>query len=190
MSHHNHNKDSFLMNIDPDQNCYLFNKLKSYDPDIDEFNTLVKTDMFSIMQTNLRSISKDFNNLVTLLKHINNELSCIGIYVTWLNTSLPTNILHIPNYVLVHKSRMSKKGGGVGIYIKNSNEFKERTDLTIFEDGIFESIFIEIENISLDKTLIGVIYRSPDHISLDKTLIGVIYRSPDHAILDIFFKNM
>ena len=50
----------------------------------------------------------------------------------------------IPNYVFVHKSRKSKRGGGVGIYIKNSNKFKERTDLTIFEDGIFESIFIEI----------------------------------------------
>ena len=71
------------------------------------------------------------------------------------------------NYVFVHKSRKSKRGGGVGIYIKNSNKFKERTDLTIFEDGIFESIFIEIENINSVKTLIGVIYRPTNHANRD-----------------------
>ena len=94
------------------------------------------------MHTNVRSPSKNFTNLVTLLKLLDNELSCIGISETWLNTSLPNNMLHIPNYVSVNKSRKSKRGGGVGIYNKNSNKFKERTDLTIFEDGIFESIFI------------------------------------------------
>ena len=73
----------------------------------------------------------------------------------------------IPNYVFVHKSRKSKRGGGVGIYIKKSNKFKERTDLTIFEDGIFESIFIEIENINTVKTLIGVIYRPPNNANRD-----------------------
>ena len=76
-------------------------------------------------------------------------------------------MFHIPSYVFVHKSRKSKRCGGVGIYIKNSNKFKERTDLTIFEDGIFEYIFIEIENINSAKTLIGVIYRPPNHANLD-----------------------
>ena len=43
----------------------------------------------------------------------------------------------------------------------------EITDLTIFEDGIFEYIFNEIENINLAKTLIGVKYRPPDHANRD-----------------------
>ena len=76
-------------------------------------------------------------------------------------------MLDIPNYVFVHKPHKSKKGRGVGIYVKNSNKFKERTDLYIFEDGIFESIFIEIENINSVKTLIGVIYRPPNHANRD-----------------------
>ena len=73
----------------------------------------------------------------------------------------------IPNYGFVNKSRKSKRGGDVGIYIKNSNKFKERTDLTIFEDGIFESIFIEIENINSVKTLIGVIYQPHNNANRD-----------------------
>ena len=93
--------------------------------------------MFSIMHTNFRSPSKKFNNLVTLFKLLNNEFSSLGISETLLNTFLPTNMLDIHNYVFVHKSRKSKKGGGVGIYIRNSNKFKERTGLTIFENGIF-----------------------------------------------------
>ena len=123
--------------------------------------------MFSIMHTNVRNLTKNLSNLVTRLKVLNNEFSCIGIPETWLNTSLPTNMLDIPIYVIVHKSRKSKKGGGVVIYIKNSNKFKERTDLTIFEDGIFRSIFIEIENINSANILIGVIHRPPNHANLD-----------------------
>ena len=73
----------------------------------------------------------------------------------------------IPYYAFVHKSRKSKRCGGVGIYIKNSNKFKESTDLTIFEDGIFESTFIEIEYIHSLKTLIGVIYRPSNHANRD-----------------------
>ena len=92
MSHNDHKKDSFTMNIDPDQNCSFFNKQKSYDTDIDEFKTLVKTNMFSIMRSNVRSHSKNFNNLVTLLGLLNNEFSCIGISDIWLNTSSPTNV--------------------------------------------------------------------------------------------------
>ena len=167
MSHNDHNNDSFSMNIDPDQNCSFFNKQKSNDTDIEEFNTMIKTNMFSIMHTNVISPSKKFNNLVTVIKLLNNEFSCIGISETWLNTSLPTNMFDIPNSVFVHKSRKSKRGGGVGISFKNSNKFKERTYLTIFEDGIFEYIFIEIENINTDKTLIGVIYRPPNHANRD-----------------------
>ena len=106
MSHNDHNKDSFTMNIDPDQNCSFFNKQKSYYTDIDECNTLVKTNMFSIMHTNVRSHSKNFNNLVTLLKLLNNEFSCIGISETWLNTSSPTNMFDIPMFLsLSHASQ-------------------------------------------------------------------------------------
>ena len=121
MSHNDHSKDSFTKNIDPDQNGSFFNIQKSYDTDIAVFNTLVKTNMFSIMYADVRSLSKNFNKLVSLLKLLSYEFSCIGI-------SSPTNMFDIPNYVFVHKSRKSKRGGCVGIYFRNSNKFKERTD--------------------------------------------------------------
>ena len=45
--------------------------------------------------------------------------------------------------------------------------FKERTDLSIFVDGIFDSIFVEIETANFEKTLIDVIYRPPEYSNLD-----------------------
>ena len=45
--------------------------------------------------------------------------------------------------------------------------FKERTDLCIFDDGIFESIFVEVETNNFEKTFIGVIYRPPEYSNID-----------------------
>ena len=45
--------------------------------------------------------------------------------------------------------------------------FNERTDLSIFDDGIFESIFVEIETDNFEQTLIGVIYRPPEYSNID-----------------------
>ena len=119
------------------------------------------------MNANVRSLSKNLNNLVTLQRLLINEISCIGINKSWLNTSIPTNIFDIHNYVFVHKSRKPERVVVVGIYIKNANKYKEKTDLTIFEDGMFESIFIKIENFNSVKTLIGAIYRPPNHANRD-----------------------
>ena len=68
---------------------------------------------------------------------------------------------NIPNYSFLSKSRSSKRWGGVGIYVNKTYNYKERTDWSIFYDGIFENNFVEIETNNFEKTLIGVIYRPP-----------------------------
>ena len=79
----------------------------------------------------------------------------------WLNDISPIDAFNMPSYYFPCKSRSSKRGGGVGIYVNNTHNFKEITDLRIFYDGIFESIFVEIETANFEKTLIDVIYRPP-----------------------------
>ena len=39
---------------------------------------------------------------------------------------------NIPNYSFLCKSRSSRRGGGVGIYVNKTYNYKERTDLSIF----------------------------------------------------------
>ena len=86
---------------------------------------------------------------------------------TWLCDVSPIDTFNIPNYSFLCKSRSSKRGGGVGIYVNKTYNYKEGTDLCIFDDGIFESIFVEIETNNFEKTLIGVIYRPPEYSNID-----------------------
>ena len=156
-----------MKDTDPDRNCSFFNKQQSYEYNINDFNTINKPDMFSIIHTNIRSLSKNFDNLVIFLKLLNRNLSCIGRSETWLSDISPIDTFSIPNYYFLCKSRTSRRGGGVGIYVNKTYNYKERTDLSIFYDGIFESIFVEIETNNFEKTLIGVIYRPPEYSNID-----------------------
>nr|CAH7722689.1 unnamed protein product [Callosobruchus chinensis] len=77
---------------------------------------------------------------------------------TWINQSHTASILEIPNYHFFHKDR-SRRGGGVGIYIRD--EFSSREVFEDFHscDGI-EHIFVEVK-LSKIKILLCVIYRVP-----------------------------
>ena len=84
-NHYYHNNHSFMRDTDPDRNCSFFNKQQSNEYDINDFNTISKPDMFSMIHANIRSLPKNFDNLVIFLRLLNSNLSCIGISETWLN---------------------------------------------------------------------------------------------------------
>ena len=53
---------------------------------------------------------------------------------TWLkNNQLLLNHVSIPGYVATYRNRDVCKGGGVGAYIKESVQFKRRTDIENLE---------------------------------------------------------
>ena len=60
---------------------------------------------------------------------------------------------------IIFKSRTSAQGGGVGFYIKQGIKFRIIEELTLFEDKIIETMFIEIQD-GNSKTVLGSIYRS------------------------------
>ena len=50
------------------------------------------------------------------------------------------------DYICLSKSRMEKRGGGVGVYIANRLKFKERNYInTNCENCLYESLFVEVE---------------------------------------------
>ena len=68
------------------------------------------------------------------------------------------------SYKMVEKHRERKREGGVAIFVKDRQCFKEREDLSIFDDDC-ESVFIEIDksNSGFQKdVVICVIYRPPN----------------------------
>ena len=81
----------------------------------------------------------------------------------------------LPGYVFYHRGRVSKKGGGVGIFVSGTLSSETETiELVRFQDELFENIVVKIPNTfknhkkDCDKNLIiAVIYRQPNNNNLD-----------------------
>ena len=91
-------------------------------------------------------------------------VSVIGLTETWLN-DVTSDLYSLEGYGLIEKHRTNKIGGGVGLFVRNSINYKQRADLLIFND-FCESLFIEIDKevFGCEKNIaIGVMYRPPNH---------------------------
>ena len=85
-----------------------------------------------------------------------------GLIVSFNDTFLRENnyhLYHIKGYNFIHRSRKLLNGGGVCMYIRYDIPYKVRDDLSIFQEGEFESIFIETTN---NPMIIGEIFRIPN----------------------------
>ncbi|XP_072050129.1 uncharacterized protein [Amphiura filiformis] len=67
--------------------------------------------------TNAQSLGNKFEEAEVVLQ-LNNVDICV-ITETWFSSNIPENQLSIPSYNLFFKDRDSKRGGGVGIYVKD-----------------------------------------------------------------------
>jgi hypothetical protein len=66
----------------------------------------------------------------------------------------------LPGYHnIITRCRNEDGRGGVGLFIKDSINFKVREDLSVFIPHVYESLFVEVENESHKKIIAGVIYR-------------------------------
>jgi hypothetical protein len=54
-------------------------------------------------------------------------------------------VVGLKGYVVECASRKDKGGGGVALFVKEGLTYKTRPDLGIFEEGEFESVFVEID---------------------------------------------
>ena len=66
----------------------------------------------------------------------------IGISDTWLDDCY--HFSDIAGYNFLHKPRINCIGGGVGLYIGEYLNYKERHDIAFPEDKYAESLFVEI----------------------------------------------
>lgn len=96
-----------------------------------------------------------------LICHILDAFKNIGIFSvseTHLSTDDEAQA-QIDGFTFIGKSRASRQGGGVGVYISSSVPFYRRLDL---EQDDIECIWLEILFSKTKGLLIGIIYRPPD----------------------------
>ena len=113
---------------------------------------------FSILNLNIRSIVN--NSFKFFLESLKNAFSVISLTETWLNNQNCEDF-NLNNCSFITTNRGERKGGGVGMFISDDINFKLCSDLNIKEEGIIESLFIEIIT-TAGKNIVGTIYRPPN----------------------------
>ena len=132
-------------------NC-KYSSLNDYRKDIDNI---------SVLSLNIQSLPSKFLEFSDLLNELfisNSYPDIICLQEIWqLHDSSSFNI---PNYhPIVTNVRNSAKGGGVGIYVHDSLNFRILPQCCISLDRIFETLFIEITLADKNKIVVGSVYR-------------------------------
>ena len=112
------------------------------------------------MHINARSINKNIETIDQMLSSLRISFDIIGIRETWISET--NDLIQMEDYHLICNGRKNRKGGGVGLYIKDDRNYQVRKDLSIYNKDIMESLFIEIIREKNKNIIVGVIYRAPD----------------------------
>ena len=113
---------------------------------IPELSSLqVSSTEFTILHTNIRSLSLHYDELVSLSVHTNLNPDVIGVSEIWHSNDNPiVSNIDISGYTFL-KTKSATQNGVVGLYIKDSLTFNLRNDLQSCRNE-FEAVWVEIEN--------------------------------------------
>ena len=108
------------------------------------------------MQLNTRSLQCNLDGLTNMLLHLDLKFSFIGISETWLKDISHT--CDIPGYKFIHNHCTDADGGGVGLYLADNFEFKNRP---IWFFITINPLFVEVIRPKQKNLIMGVLYRPP-----------------------------
>jgi len=131
-------------------------------PEIFGSDSTASSGKFNFLNANIRSLSKNFEQLKECLKILNCEFNIIGLSETHLKEK--PNDFSLSGYNIEYTNRVDREKGGVCMYVSNKIKYKLRKDLCKATSN-YESCFIEIENKNDKNIVVGVVYRS--HTSID-----------------------
>ena len=148
-----------LNDFDLDEN--LIHKVNSNYQDIISFQKIRKTkNSFSLIHSNLRSLSGHLDELQLLLNALKLQFDVIGISESKEQESGFLTNVNLCGYVL-HSQYSNTAAGGVVLYVKDNLDYLIRDDLSIREDE-FETLWIDIKNSKSQNILCGCAYRYPN----------------------------
>lgn len=150
--------------LDPDIN-FPFNFLPSNYYGEGEVNLKISVEKsepkFSILHINSRSLLANIDKLKSMLACLQALPTVIAVTETWLN-DLTSDQVNIPGYNFHSNHRTDKSGGGTGLYLLSSLEYKIRFDCNLSDSDAIESIFAEIINSHGKNIIVGSVYRPPN----------------------------
>ena len=108
------------------------------------FGTIFGHSALSLVHMNIRSLKANYLSFQTFVDNVGLDFSVIGLSETWL-CDWNSKLYNIPGYNFIEAHRSSRKGGGVGMYLRDVIPFQHRNDL-VMPDCNCECIFIEVDN--------------------------------------------
>ena len=156
--------NSLLGSLDPDANLINSPPASQYMVE-DEFNNLSNVNCldlsFLLMQINIRSLIGKFDKFKSMLAQIHQQFSVIGVVETWLKDET-TEFVNISGYKFVSNHCKNRIGGGTGLYIQDSLEYKLCSDCIISDPETIEPLFVEIQIPNGKNIIVGTIYHPPN----------------------------
>lgn len=115
-----------------------------------------RENQLKIVHINIQSMVSTFDSLLLNIEKYSFDV--VTMSETWLKANnLLLQHVAIPGYVCAFNNRNKMKGGGVGIYIKESLNFKRRSDIEK-RYPIMEHLWLEIQvKNKLSKLLLGTL---------------------------------
>ncbi len=116
-----------------------------------------------VLHLNIRSLPAklaDLKILLSTLKNAGHEIDIVMVCETFLNEANKDSC-DIQGYSLEELHRNNMERGGVAIYISKKLKYKPRPDISIFDEGHFESHFLEVYTKNKN-TIVGEVYRVPN----------------------------
>ena len=156
---------SHFSELDPDVHVPVQSNFKYYTThDFQDSNEIVhctSSNHFSVLHSNIRSLSANFDNFTQMLSELKHTFSVIGLTETKFKVSKePLNNHSIPGYTFVSQPSLSN-AGGTGFFISDKLSYTIRNDLS----GSLishETLWIEIQSDLHHNLICRVIYRHPN----------------------------
>lgn len=136
--------------------------------DLDEFIGLDHNPHnFSFLSLNIQSLSSKYIEFKQFHNQLSENKCNFDIYALQeVYSIIDPDIFHLDNYHPIQfKTRTVNKGGGVAFFISKSLKFKVIDELSIFQEKMFESMFIKVSLNDNSNIIIGNIYRSPTNLN-------------------------
>lgn len=115
---------------------------------------------FSLFHSNVRSLSKNYDELTNCLNLAEVQFSIVALTETWLVNS-NKDLYPLTGYNSLHAVRNDRRGGGVALFARQDLMLKHRPDLDTFTPDL-ESVFAEITLPNSSNFVVGVLYRPPN----------------------------
>lgn len=109
-------------------------------PNLDSyFSTIPKHNNFTVLHTNIRSLTKNYSQLTYHISKHQNKIDLIVLTEVNISESLSC-MFNIKGYTMHTKLRKSRKGGGIIIYIRQNLTFTKVTHHTLHSECIIGNI--------------------------------------------------